>query len=141
MDQRIGLLPTVLVATLLSNSSNKGLMKAVLPDGKLQVTNTLFISCLTAQCRYPQTLSEGLTIVLSVQACCAQASGQEEQRQEWLMMRRLRPWQGSGAACNAASPLTGASGLTLTHPSSTIGSLTRAKTAPEGNQVARHHAL
>ncbi len=98
-------------------------------------------SCLAAQCGHPQTLSEGLTIFLSVQVCCAQASDQEEQRRELLTMRRLRRWRGSGAACSAASPLTGVSGLTPMHPSSTIGSWTRAKTMSEGNQVACHHAL
>lgn len=101
----------------------------------------MVVSCLAAHCGHHHTLSEGLTIVLSVQVCCAQASDQEEQRQEWLMMRRLRQWRGSGAACSAASPLTGVSGLTLMHPSSTIGSWTRAKTVSGGNQVACYHAL
>ena len=54
-------------------------------------------------------------------------------------MRRLRRWRGSGAACSVASPSTGVSGLTPMHPSSTIGSWTRAKTVSEGNQVACHH--
>lgn len=98
------------------------------------------VSWLAAQCGHPQTLSEGLTIVLSVQACCAQASDQEEQRRELLMMRRLRRWRGSGAACSAASPLTGVFGLTQMHPSSTIGSSTRAKTVSEGKQLAYQHA-
>ncbi len=98
-------------------------------------------SYLAAHCGHPYTLSEGLTIVLSVQACCVQASDQEEQRRELLTMRRLRQWRGSGAACSAASPLTGVSGLTLMHPSSTIGSWTRAKTVSEGNQVPCHNAM
>ena len=53
------LLPTVLVVSLLSNSTKKGLMPAVLPVNKWQVPKLLCVSCLAAQCRYPQTLSEG----------------------------------------------------------------------------------